>query len=400
MLDPQVIDDENPSTVPLLQPHEKEDPNASFRSTPEEKSKCEAAGRQVFICTALAFAGFAIFITNRAVTDNGDGRDNATYYSAAAFVIISSLMTMREVILHLFHWNNPVLQTRYISIILLVPWMGIFSFCSLRFYDGEVYFEAAIDGYEAFVVYSYGSMLIELLGGEEAAIELLKTKEPLNHRCCCAPFCDKWPMDETFIARVKWALKWLIYVKLGHAVLIIITEPLKQYDNMQIAWNLFTLSTIFVVYFTVNGMYSTIMFYTAVKDDLTEPKDWQPTPKLFSFKAILLLSHVTGLIIAILVSSGAIKSAQGWDEDHVAAFLQNWCYCLLMVFISILNSFAYSYTDFLEPDEGNEEKEDIFDFDDDDVRKADIVEPDVENEAKEENEGKFDLGTADHEPFL
>jgi len=194
MRDPQA-DEENPSTVPLLQSYKQEDPNSSFRSTtstPEERKRCEAAGRAVFIGTALAFTGFAIFITNRAVIDHDTARDNATYYSAAAFVIIATLMTMREIILHLFHWNNPRLQTYYICIMLLVPWMGIFSFCSLRFYEGEVYFEAAIDIYEAFTVYCYGHMLIDILGGEQATIDLIKTKEPLNHRCCCAPFCGEF----------------------------------------------------------------------------------------------------------------------------------------------------------------------------------------------------------------
>merc|ERR1712151_163593 len=297
------------------------------------------------------------FMTNRAVVDGDARRDYASYYSAAVFLIISILITMREIILHLFHWNNPEFQTYYIKVLLLVPWFGIFSFCSLRFDEGEAYFEAAKNGYEAFTAYTYGHMLVALLGGKEAAIEKLRTKEPLNHRCCCAPFCKKWPMDETFLERFQWALQWLIYAKLGNAVVIIITEPLRQYDNLQFAFNMYSLMTIFIVYFTINGMYTMIMFYTAVKDDLIEPKDWNPTAKLWSFKGILLYGRLVGIVIAILVSTGAIKSSRGWGDEHVSLFLQNWCNCLLMVFISILNMYAYSYTDFLEPDKGNEKEE-------------------------------------------
>jgi len=188
-------------------------------------------------------------------------------------------------------------------------------------------------------------------------------------------------MDETFLERVQWALRWLIIGKGGHALCIFIFEPLRQYDNLKFAWNIFTFTTLFVVYFTINGMYSTIMFYNAVKGDMRSPKDWQPTPKLFSFKGILLLSHLTGLVIAILVSSGAIKSAQGWDSDHVAAFLQNWCYCLILVGISILNTYAYSYTDFVEPEE-NEGQEAIVEVEENEGK------VDIENEVDEQNKGK------------
>lgn len=216
-----------------------------------------------------------------------------------------------------------------------------------------------MNAYEAFIINRYRQLIIGLLGGTEATIQVLSEKDPKYgkpkgcFKCCC----KEWEMGLPFLEQVKFGTHQLIVVKCINAICICIFAPLEKYGNMKFSSNVYTIMSIIVIFSTIKGMYAIYMFSNATKEYLRSPKKWKPTGKLVSIKCVIGLTHLIGLIIAILVNTGAIKNTRGWDEDRLAASLQNYIYCILMVFISILNSFVYSYLDFRDTEQDNADDE-------------------------------------------
>lgn len=74
---------------------------------------------------------------------------------AGVFTTLTTLISIREVVAHLVHYNSPRLQKHIIRIL----WMPIIyswnSFFEMRYLSNGVYLDAIRQAYEAFVVWSF-----------------------------------------------------------------------------------------------------------------------------------------------------------------------------------------------------------------------------------------------------
>ena len=78
---------------------------------------------------------------------------------------------------------------------MMVPIYALESWLGLRFKETAPYFDTMRECYEALVIYSFYSFLVEFLGGERNLIRLLRTKPQQEH---IFPFCcfRAWEMGE------------------------------------------------------------------------------------------------------------------------------------------------------------------------------------------------------------
>jgi len=124
--------------------------------------------------------------------------------SAAAFVLIGFPISIYGIIMHLSNYNQPETQNYVVRILWMVPIFSIQSWLGLRFKDYSIYFETIRDWYEAYVLYSFFQYLIQVLGGEEALILMLKDKSPTRGvhigglQLCIKPWLMGQPVRKTF----------------------------------------------------------------------------------------------------------------------------------------------------------------------------------------------------------
>jgi hypothetical protein len=107
--------------------------------------------------------------------------------------------------MHLSNYNQPETQNHIVRILWMVPIYSIQSWLGLRFKDYSIYFETIRDWYEAYVLYSFLQYLIQVLGGEEALILMLKDKSPTRGvhiwglQFCVKPWLMGQPVRKTYM---------------------------------------------------------------------------------------------------------------------------------------------------------------------------------------------------------
>mmetsp|Transcript_20101 Transcript_20101/g.57014 ORF Transcript_20101/g.57014 Transcript_20101/m.57014 type:complete len:666 (+) Transcript_20101:454-2451(+) len=111
---------------------------------------------------------------------------------------------MYGIISHLANYNQPTVQCYVVRILWMVPIYSIESWLCLRFHRYAIYIETLRDCYESYVLYSFLQFLIQVLGGEEALILMLKDKSPTRGvhmwglQWCVKPWLMGQPVRKTY----------------------------------------------------------------------------------------------------------------------------------------------------------------------------------------------------------
>jgi hypothetical protein len=126
------------------------------------------------------------------------------WFSAGAFVLLGFPISMYGIVMHLANYNQPNVQNYVVRILWMVPIYSIESWLCLRYKDYAIYIETLRDCYESYVLYSFLQFLIQVLGGEEALILMLKDKSPTRGvhmwglQWCVKPWLMGQPLRKTF----------------------------------------------------------------------------------------------------------------------------------------------------------------------------------------------------------
>ena len=126
------------------------------------------------------------------------------WFSAGAFVLLGFPISIYGIVSHLANYNEPNVQCYVVRILWMVPIYSIESWLAMRYKDYAIYIETLRDCYEAYVLYSFLQFLIEVLGGEEALILMLKDKSPTRGvhmwglQWCVKPWLMGQPVRKTY----------------------------------------------------------------------------------------------------------------------------------------------------------------------------------------------------------
>lgn len=256
------------------------------------------------------------------------------------------------------------------------------------------------------MLYSFLQFLIEVLGGEEALIMMLKDKSPTRgvHMWGMNWFIKPWLMGQPVsrrdsftpdkrkagigstasllesdhgstmasstasslsrpIKRIQWTSPFFVKCKLG----------VLQYVLLKFV------SAIFVMILEINGLYKEgdftprggylyiciitnlsqcwalyclVFFYYATKNELGPIR---PVGKFMSVKAVVFFTWWQSLGISILFQMGmiphyaAVDDGREWTAEAVAKGLQDYLICIEMFVAAIVHTFVFPHTDYLEP---------------------------------------------------
>lgn len=161
-------------------------PSSSLRRNTGSNSACtmQCVATAVLWGTITALL-FAIVWYSYELFNHGTDPHLIAWFSAGAFVLLGFPVSMYGIISHLTNYNAPHIQVYIVRILWMVPIYSVESWLAMRFHKQAVFIETARDVYESFVLYCFLQFLIQVLGGEQALILMLKDKSPTRgvHMC-------------------------------------------------------------------------------------------------------------------------------------------------------------------------------------------------------------------------
>ncbi|CAB9516735.1 Transmembrane protein 184C [Seminavis robusta] len=318
--------------------------------------------------------------------NNGTDTHLIAWFSAGAFVLLGFPLSMGSIVAHLANYNQPHVQCYIVRILWMVPMYSMESWLCLRFHQWAIYIETLRDCYESFVLYSFFQFLIEVLGGEEALILMLKDKSPTrgSHmwglQWCVKPWLmgqpvrrsddlhDKNDKDKKKLAsspqhrhrnslkRVHWNSPFFVQCKFG----------VLQYVLLKFVCSF--LACIFETHgiykegdFTYKGgylyicivtnlsqcwaLYCLILFYYATHNELGPIR---PIGKFLSVKALVFFTWWQSVGIGLLYQWGLIPHYNPLDlsPGDVAKGIQDYLICVEMFFAAIVHTLVFPHSEY------------------------------------------------------
>lgn len=298
------------------------------------------------LLTMLVFIPIVIYraLSNRKV-------DKAALNSAFVMTSGTVILSLRLIYLHLTHWYMPQAQKYVVRILWMVPIYSIQSWLSLRFHTARIYIDSIRDLYEAYVISSFVYYLIELLGGQDALVQILlhKTDTELGqHPWPISLILQRWELGDEFMLQCKHGVLQYVVFKIISTILTYSFEMIGIYCEGQFSWfvaypYLAFFQNISVMY----ALYCLVMLYHAVKEELESPVNWHPLGKFLCIKGVVFFTWWQGVIIFYLRAHGVIEDVGTWTSQDVAYGLIDYCIVIEMVGFAIAHSYTFTYKEYL-----------------------------------------------------
>jgi len=350
--------------------------------------------RLLFWGTVVATVAAVVWYSYE-LKNNGTDPHLIAWFSAGAFVLLGFPISMYGIVMHLANYNQPNIQMYIVRILWMVPIYSMESWLCLRFHRYAIYIETLRDVYESYVLYSFLQYLIEVLGGEDELILMLKDKSPTRgvHMWglqYCGLWMKPWLMGQPVSSSrnisnsnsnsskqqqqalvgnsnnnskkrsVQWTSPFFVKCKFG----------VLQYVLLKFV------STIFVMILELNGLYKEgdftykggylyiciltnlsqcwalyclIFFYFATKNELSPIR---PVGKFLSVKAIVFFTWWQSVCISLIYQMDLIphyhaSNESEWTSEDVAKGLQDYLICIEMFVGAIVHVFVFPHTDYL-----------------------------------------------------
>lgn len=233
-------------------------------------------------------------------------------------------------------------QRLVVRIQLLIPLFALSSYAGLHSEKWSAVLDPMREVYEAFVIYTFFTLLTNLLGGERDIIITTSGRAPVAQippvDSCLPPVDISDPYTFLTIKRGVLQYAWL------KPILTLITVVLRatgHYHPNTLGWKsgYMWLGIVYNLSITVS-LYCLGLFWLCLVDDL---KPYRPVPKFMCIKAVIFFSYWQGFALAILVFVGIIPST---GQNLYARTIQNCLMCIEMFGFAILHWFAFSYHDY------------------------------------------------------
>lgn len=276
--------------------------------------------------------------------------DVAAYNSAAVMVVGTVILSLRLMYLHLTHWYMPEVQKYVVRILWMVPLYAVQSWLSLLFKESRVYLDSIRDFYEAYVIASFVYYLMELLGGEEALVQILQRKPASmgRHPMPMKYFLEPWEMGMEFMLQCKHGVLQYVAFKCLSTVLIFCCESADVYGEGKFEWGLaYPYICFFQNVSVMYALYCLVMLFSAVNEELRSPVNWRPLGKFLCIKGVVFFTWWQGVVIFYLRAHGIIAELGSWSSEEVAYGLIDYCIVTEMVGFAIAHSYTFTYKEYL-----------------------------------------------------
>lgn len=261
------------------------------------------------------------------------------YQLAGTFTLLTCLITLFHITQHINNWNEPEIQRKILTILWMSPIYSITSWLSLVFIKSSGYLSIIKDFYEAYVIYTFLSFLIAVLGrGNRNTAILVLSNNPEHLSKPTSLFnklyhpppnesdqakagallleCQILAMQFVLLRPFTSIIRFIVETLIEHKQLLLTYNEKIQLNNDN--WSYFK-SPIFIIDMITNisvgfAFHGLLKFYHTVHHDL---KWCQPFNKFMCIKGIVFLTFWQGLLISILCSINADeKNIYNTNNNH------------------------------------------------------------------------------------
>ena len=264
---------------------------------------------------------------------------------AGVAVLLSAALIQQ----HLTHFSKPMVQSKIVGILWMVPIYTVQSWLSLSFKHYALYLDMFRDCYEAYVLYLFLALLVAYLGdGDEGrVVELLERQPRVKHvypfKLCLGG--GEVPHGAEFLKFCKFGTMQYIVLKPTCTLVAVILSACGLYGEGSFALNRFWAYQTLIMNVSVGyAFYCLGMFYVLLHGPL---EVHNPVPKFLCIKAVLFLSFWQGVIIAALVRLGLLPHFGEWTTQNVAMAIQEVLICIEMVLVAFAHRYAFPVTDYM-----------------------------------------------------
>ncbi|KAG8896445.1 hypothetical protein FRC01_011813, partial [Tulasnella sp. 417] len=269
--------------------------------------------------------------------------------TAGIATVVACVVTATSIWLQLKNYRKPVLQRMVIRIMIMVPLYAVSSLIALFSLEAAFVIDAVRDIYEAFVIYCFFHLLVAYLGGERSLLITLYGRPPKPHlfpvNIVKREFDGSDPFTFLWIRR---GIFQYVYVKpvLAAVTLILKAGGVYNEGNLTASSGYLWVSVVYNVSICV-ALYCLAIFWVCINDDI---KPFRPVPKFLCVKGILFFSFWQAIGVSILVGAGLITHVGPYkDAEHISLAITDALVCIEMPFFAIAHTFAFSYTDYIDP---------------------------------------------------
>ncbi|CAR27640.1 hypothetical protein ZYGR_0AK01310 [Zygosaccharomyces rouxii] len=248
--------------------------------------------------------------------------------------VASLAITVYAITMHLLNYRKPYEQRLVVRIQLIVP---VFAFTSLVAIKSpefcQIYLDPVREVYEAFVIYTFFSLLVLVLGGEHRIItEICLTHRPSTH---AIPFLGQYlgkidlsyPEDFLMVKRGILQYVWFKpFYCIGNLLCLIYDFPNLNFAlvityNISVTWSLYNLA----------------VFWRCLYKDL---RPFNPWGKFLCVKVVIFASYWQSMVIMILDSRDILNGGS-------AGFVyQNGLLCVEMIVFAILHLITFPWNEY------------------------------------------------------
>lgn len=255
---------------------------------------------------------------------------------------------MASILQHFRNYRKPVDQRLIVRIQLLLPLYALSSWLGLTSETGSAIVTPIQEIYEAVVIYTFFTLLTNLLGGERNAVMKAMGRAPKMHLFPFNYCFSKVDISDpyTFLA-IKRGILQYVWLKPIMCVLIVIMKATGTYQQ-----NYIGLSSGYMwlgIFYNISisvSLYCLALFWYCLLEDL---RPFRPLPKFLCIKIIIFFSYWQGVMLAILVWVGLIPSVGYYTPDNIATAIQNTLMCIEMLGFAVGHWYAFTYKEFASP---------------------------------------------------
>lgn len=257
-------------------------------------------------------------------------------------VFISIVLSFHLIWQHLKHYRKPDQQRNIIRILLMVPIYSAFAALTMQFPQEDVVFSSLRSIYEAFVIYSFYSLLLYYLGPDKTSRkETLSSKKEGNYPF---PACGlKYnPRSEKFlITCTRGTLQYVLIHPIVSILFILVVRT--GLDKRVDGYHPSVLLVIIDMISVTLAMFFLVHFYIVVKNDIER---YRPLLKFFAVKFVVFFSFWQDILLAILESTGGLSTSRDISSHSLRIQIHNTLICVEMLIASIIHLYCFSAVEY------------------------------------------------------
>ncbi|KIR30611.1 hypothetical protein I309_00749 [Cryptococcus deuterogattii LA55] len=268
---------------------------------------------------------------------------------AGGCAILTVLITLFTLTMHATRYKHPPAQRQVMRVLLMPPVYAVVSFFSYRYYKSYEYYILAETAYEAITLSAFLMLLMELVSMATIDLQIKSVLAEKDKMKFPFPF-GFWRFRASkpyFWHALSFSVMQYVILRPLISIIGIICEYYGVLCPEQYSVHFAEVYLDAIDFVSISiALYGLIVFYVLCKDEL---KGKRPLSKFLAIKLIVFFTFYQNFLFSILQSHGVIKGTAMWTATNVSDGLSALCTCVEMVIFSIYMGWAYSWSDYTDP---------------------------------------------------